>query len=231
VTPARTRNAVYLLCENGCKNLFKFNIHKIHTQSVWAPVKENQWSNSLKDTIAQLSNSHLQVSLAYKSYTFLMITNRSLCSFVNSAVNMALPAFAAERRAAAPCYRSPAACDRAVSKLLLGHCNGTDRRTDTVPLHRPSSACYAASANKQQPVKRLLQRFLMPMIQDSNKIHRAQPSVSMLSVSYIPGNTVGPISSSIRKNKRTKNRTHVIKYTEAGKYEKFTAYIWFWLYW
>jgi len=35
-----------------------------------------------------------------------------------SAVNMALPAFAAERRAAAPCCRSPVACDRAVLQLL-----------------------------------------------------------------------------------------------------------------
>jgi len=46
------------------------------------------------------------------------------------AVNMALPAFAAERRAAAPCYRSSVACDRAVSKQFLRYCNGTDRRTD-----------------------------------------------------------------------------------------------------
>jgi len=62
------------------------------------------------------------------------------------AVNTALLAFAAERRAAAPCYRSPVAGDRAVSKPLLRCCNPgqtvreTDRRTDTAPLHRPGSA-------------------------------------------------------------------------------------------
>ena len=54
--------------------------------------------------------------------------------------NMALPAFAAERRAAAPCYRSPS-----VSKLLLRCCNGTDGRTDRetdghrTELYRPPS--------------------------------------------------------------------------------------------
>ena len=50
-------------------------------------------------------------------------------------VNMARPAFAAERRAATPFYCSPVACDRTVPKLLLRCSNGTDRRTDTVPLH------------------------------------------------------------------------------------------------
>ena len=41
--------------------------------------------------------------------------NKSVFSLVNSAVNMALPAYAAERCAAAPCYHSQFACDRAVS--------------------------------------------------------------------------------------------------------------------
>jgi len=43
---------------------------------------------------------------------------------------MTLPAFAAERRAAALCHRSTAAGDQTVSKLLLRRCNGTDGRTD-----------------------------------------------------------------------------------------------------
>ena len=42
---------------------------------------------------------------------------------------MTLPAFAAERRAAAPCYRCPAACDRTVSKLLFRCYHWTDRQT------------------------------------------------------------------------------------------------------
>jgi len=37
---------------------------------------------------------------------------------------MALPAFAAERRAAAPCCGSPVAGDRAVTKLLLAAATG-----------------------------------------------------------------------------------------------------------
>ena len=45
------------------------------------------------------------------------------------AVNTALPAFGAERRAADPCCRVPLAGDQAVSKLLLRCCNGTDGRT------------------------------------------------------------------------------------------------------
>ena len=43
---------------------------------------------------------------------------------------MALSAFAAERRAAAPRYCSPIAGDRAVSKLIYGCYSGTDRQTD-----------------------------------------------------------------------------------------------------
>ena len=34
------------------------------------------------------------------------------------------------------------------SRLLLWTHAGTDRRTDTVPFHRPCSACYAGSADK-----------------------------------------------------------------------------------
>ena len=47
--------------------------------------------------------------------------------------------------------RTPVACDRAVSKLLLRCCNGTDRQTDrptdSVPLHSHCCAHYAGSAN------------------------------------------------------------------------------------
>ena len=64
------------------------------------------------------------------------------------AVNTALPAFAAERRAAAPCYLIPVAGDRAVSKLLIRCCRGTDGRTDARQLHRPCSAYYVGSVNK-----------------------------------------------------------------------------------
>jgi len=52
------------------------------------------------------------------------------------AVNTALPAFDSERRAASPYFRSAVAGDGAVSELLLRCFNGTDRRTDIVPLHR-----------------------------------------------------------------------------------------------
>jgi len=45
-------------------------------------------------------------------------------------VNVALPAFAAECRAAAPRYRSQVAGDWTVSKLLLHCCKGTDRQMD-----------------------------------------------------------------------------------------------------
>ena len=45
-------------------------------------------------------------------------------------MNVVLPAFAAECRAAAPRYRSQVAGDWTVSKLLLHCCNGTDRQMD-----------------------------------------------------------------------------------------------------
>ena len=55
---------------------------------------------------------------------------------------MALPAFAAERRAAVPCQ----SCS---STGATGQTDGEiDRRADTIPLDRRCSACYAVSAKK-----------------------------------------------------------------------------------
>jgi len=88
-------------------------------------------------------------------------SNLSVFSLVNSAVNMTLPAFAAERRAAAlllPGARrcrsisfahmalssKPAACRCCV--WLMGQ---TDWRTDTGPFYRPCSAYYAHSVKKR----------------------------------------------------------------------------------
>jgi len=83
-------------------------------------------------------------------------------SLVISAVSMALPAFAAERRAAAPLLlgsrRPPLSIDiscphgaqqQTRRTLVLQSNNGTYRRTDTRPLHRPRYAYYAGGANKQ----------------------------------------------------------------------------------
>jgi len=62
-----------------------------------------------------------------------MITSLSVFSLVNSAVNMALPAFAAERRAAALCRCAVAAwspAPAAVDRYLL-----PARRSVANPLH------------------------------------------------------------------------------------------------
>jgi len=71
--------------------------------------------------------------------------NKSVFSLVNTAVNMTLPAFAEERRAAAPCCGAVAAVPYALSidiscphgaqqqtrrTPLLLSIDGTDRRTD-----------------------------------------------------------------------------------------------------
>jgi len=89
-------------------------------------------------------------------------SNKPVLSLVNSAVNMSLPAFAAERRAAAPCCgavaagRSPLSSDissqhgaqqqtRRRTSLLRSN-DGTDGQTDTRPLHRPCYAYHAVSA-------------------------------------------------------------------------------------
>jgi len=73
------------------------------------------------------------------------------------AVNMTLPAFAAERR----CCMAPAAINRyllpagrsaanpsAAAAAVDRQYRQTDGRTDTRPLHRPCSAHYAGSINK-----------------------------------------------------------------------------------
>ena len=82
-----------------------------------------------------------------------------------SAVNVALPTFAAVRRAAAPCCCG--ACRAAIDRYLLPTGptaanppyaaaavklnretdEQTDIGTDTVPLHRPCFIYYASSAN------------------------------------------------------------------------------------
>ena len=73
------------------------------------------------------------------------------------AVNTALPAFAAERRAAA---RATAAqlqatrlCQSCSSAVAKGQ---TDRQTDAWQLHRPCSTYYASSANKNGARKRVI---------------------------------------------------------------------------
>ena len=73
------------------------------------------------------------------------------------AVNMTLPAFAAERR----CCMAPAAINRyllpawrsaanpsAAAAAVDRQYRQTDGRTDTRPLHRPCSAHYSGSVNK-----------------------------------------------------------------------------------
>jgi len=88
-------------------------------------------------------------------------TTKSVFSLVDSAVSMALPAFAAERRSATPLllgarprrFRSLSPARTALSSKLaarrycgrmMGQTNGrTDRWTDTQPLHRPCCACVS----------------------------------------------------------------------------------------
>jgi len=59
---------------------------------------------------------------------------------------VALPAFAAARRAAAPAVQQSIDTSRRpgpqqqTRRTLLHQANGTDGRTDTVPFHRPCSA-------------------------------------------------------------------------------------------
>ena len=67
---------------------------------------------------------------------------RQVCAQLpTSAVKVALSASAAACRAAAPC------CCGAGHTVRDRRANGTDRRTDSVSLHRPCSACYAGGAS------------------------------------------------------------------------------------
>jgi len=101
------------------------------------------------------------------------IENKSVFSLVDSAVDTTLPAFAAERRAVAPCcgavlrhraaaplllgaQRSPLSIDissphgaqqQTRRTPLLRSNDGRHGRTKTRPLHRPCSAFCAGSAN------------------------------------------------------------------------------------
>ena len=115
--------------------------------------------------------------------TIVILIATSLCSAASlgCSVNPALSTFAAERRAAAPCYRSPVACDRVVSKLLLHCCNGTNRQTDgrTDTVHRLRCVYYAGSENNY-----VLSYYssLQKSIEDGCKYHKL---CSEFLVSYI----------------------------------------------
>ena len=80
------------------------------------------------------------------------------------AVDKALPAFAAERRAAALCYRSPVDGDQTVSKLLHHH-PFWDRQTDTVPL--PCGQCQRTDRHVKGFVHTSSQLFTTAGLLDS----------------------------------------------------------------
>jgi len=86
-------------------------------------------------------------------------SRQQVCVQPHSTVNVTLPAFGTERRAAAPLPLSAGACYRSISPVLtaldqqtrrtpvLLSIDGTDGRTDARPFHRPCSAYYAGSVN------------------------------------------------------------------------------------
>jgi len=86
-------------------------------------------------------------------------SRQQVCVQPHSTVNVTLPAFDTERRAAAPLPLSAGACYRSISPVLtaldqqtrrtplLLSIDGTDGRTDARPFHRPCSAYYAGSVN------------------------------------------------------------------------------------
>ena len=70
-----------------------------------------------------------------------------------SGINVALPAFAAARRAAsAPAVQQSIArlahSSNTTARCCSRRMGQTDRQTDTVPLHRPCPAYYAGSVRK-----------------------------------------------------------------------------------
>ena len=78
----------------------------------------------------------------------------SLCSaayrhWQSGIARIRTPLLLSAGRAAIDRYFLSASSPAAVGLLLWAHA-GTDRRTDTVPLHRPWYAYYAGNANKQQ---------------------------------------------------------------------------------
>ena len=85
--------------------------------------------------------------------------------------NVALPAFAAARRAAAaPAVQQsidisyPPGLQQQTCRTLLQRANGTDSRTDTVPFHRPCSTYCAGSANNSKIATDLCFRTRYPQI-------------------------------------------------------------------
>ena len=86
-------------------------------------------------------------------------SRQQVCVQPHSTVNVTLPAFDTERRAAAPLPLSAGACYRSISPVLtaldqqtrrtplLLSIDGTDGRTDARSFHRPCSAYYAGSVN------------------------------------------------------------------------------------
>jgi len=107
--------------------------------------------------------------------------NKSVFSLVDSAVNTALPAFAAKPCRAAPLLLGAGACYRSISPLRVSSSNKLnkfterhycgrstgqtdrqmDRGTDTRPLHKLCPAYHAGSTNNIPRVIRILILFVI----------------------------------------------------------------------
>ena len=109
------------------------------------------------------TSTHRQICSSHPSRTGVKMkanANKSAFSLINSAVNITLPTFAAEHRAAAPlllgAWHSPRSinisCPHGAQQQtrqtpLQWSNDGTDRHTDTRPRHKPCSTYYAGNVN------------------------------------------------------------------------------------
>ena len=139
-----------------------------------APLNEDHsFGYSTKVLIHGWQRRRLQVVPQLERLSIQASRNKCVVSLVKSAVHVALPAFAAQRRAAAlllldarHCRSMSPACTALSSKPAARRCCGrmvgqtggrTDRQTNARPLYRPCFAYYAGSANKQRHTAEALQ--------------------------------------------------------------------------
>ena len=75
--------------------------------------------------------------LSLQGQGFVSVLKKVCVQLPTSAVNVALPAFAAVAPAMQQLVNTSYQPEPHTRRTLLQRANGTDRRTDTVPLHRP----------------------------------------------------------------------------------------------
>ena len=143
-----------MLVKISLKNRIQVTLsHKMFNSSkLLVPFQKKSSPSNVAFHCLGIHNSKaISCKFVYYWFTNKLAINLQVCiQLPTSSVNVALPAFAAAASAVQQSIdiSCPSGPQQQPRSTLLQRSNKTYKRTDTVPLHRPCSAYYAGSANK-----------------------------------------------------------------------------------